>query len=117
MYGERGFIDLLAWHAPTRSVLVIELKTEVVDAGELLAILDRKTRLAGRIAKDRGWPPLTVSTWLVVAQSGRSRARVKAVDAMLSAALPLRGARMNAWLHAPVGRAARLSFFQNLTAW
>lgn len=43
IYGERGVIDLLAWHGPSRTLLVIELKTEVVDAAEMLGVLDRKT--------------------------------------------------------------------------
>jgi Holliday junction resolvase-like predicted endonuclease len=34
IYGERGFIDLFAWHAPTRTLLVIEIKTEIVEIHE-----------------------------------------------------------------------------------
>ena len=55
IWGERGVIDILAWHQPTRSLLVIELKTELVDFNELLGTLDRKVRLAREIAADRGW--------------------------------------------------------------
>ena len=43
-YGERGVIDLLAWHPGRRALLVIELKTLIVDIGELLGTLDRKAR-------------------------------------------------------------------------
>jgi hypothetical protein len=114
VYGERGFVDVLAWHAPSRSLLVIEIKTEIVDAGELLGTLHRKTRLAARIAHERGWSPATVSTWLVVAHSSTNRARVKALGPMLRAALPASGSEMAAWLRAPIGRIAGLSFFQNL---
>lgn len=35
IYGERGVIDILAWHAATRSLLIIELKTELVDSQAL----------------------------------------------------------------------------------
>jgi len=35
IWGERGVIDLLAWHPGRRALLVIELKTELVDVGEL----------------------------------------------------------------------------------
>ena len=31
IYGERGVIDNLAWHEETRSLLIIELKTELLD--------------------------------------------------------------------------------------
>ena len=39
VYGERGIIDVLAWHPTTRILLVIELKTEVVDLNEMLGPL------------------------------------------------------------------------------
>src|SRR3990172_8358421 len=34
VYGERGVIDILAWHVATRPLLIIELKTGVVDPQE-----------------------------------------------------------------------------------
>jgi len=40
IYGERGVIDILAWHAPTRTLLVIELKTEIVDVNDLMGKMD-----------------------------------------------------------------------------
>ena len=38
--GERGSIDLLAWHAATRALLVVEIKTELVS---LEGLLDHST--------------------------------------------------------------------------
>jgi hypothetical protein len=55
IWGERGLIDILAWHAPTRSLLVIELKTAIVDVSGLVGTVDRKRRLAPEIARSRGW--------------------------------------------------------------
>ena len=75
-YGERGVIDLLAWHAPTGTLLVVEVKIDIVDAQELLGTLDRKTRLARRVARDRGLAPRVVATWLVVAEGSTNRNRV-----------------------------------------
>ncbi len=46
IYGERGIIDVLAWRPARRILLVIELKTEIVDVNETLGTLDRKRRLA-----------------------------------------------------------------------
>ncbi|MEA2632936.1 MAG: hypothetical protein QOE66_3155, partial [Chloroflexota bacterium] len=57
IYGERRVIDILAWHPGRRALLLIELKTELVDMNELLGTLDRKRRLARRIAQERGWDP------------------------------------------------------------
>ncbi len=53
LYGERGAIDGLAWHAPSRSLLVIELKTEFVDINGLMRSVDRKRRLAAEIGTGR----------------------------------------------------------------
>jgi transcriptional regulator with XRE-family HTH domain len=61
IYGERGVIDILAWHVATRSLLVIELKTAIVDVQELVGTFDRKMRLAIRVARERGWDPMKVS--------------------------------------------------------
>jgi len=47
-WGERGVIDILAWHAPTRTLLVVELKTEIVDVQLLIGTVDRYRRLARR---------------------------------------------------------------------
>lgn len=78
IYGERGVIDILAWHLATASLLVIELKTAIVDVQELVGTLDRKVRLAPRIAAERGWSPRTVSAWVVVAGGITNRRRIAA---------------------------------------
>ena len=44
VYGERGVIDVFAWHAVDRSLLAIELKTAIVDVQELVGTMDRKVR-------------------------------------------------------------------------
>jgi transcriptional regulator with XRE-family HTH domain len=113
---ERGWVDLLAWHAATRTVLVIEIKTELVDVHELLGVVDRKTRLAPRIALQRGWNAVNVATWVVMAEGSTNRRRVVRFGALLRAALPADTRTMERWLRAPVGRLAALTFFSNFTA-
>jgi DNA-binding XRE family transcriptional regulator len=51
IWGERGSIDALAWHAPSRSLLVIEVKSVLPDLQATLRDLDRKTRLGPAIAQ------------------------------------------------------------------
>jgi transcriptional regulator with XRE-family HTH domain len=53
IYGERGTIDVLAFHPQTQALLVIELKTQLVDVHGLLASVDRYRRLAPKIARER----------------------------------------------------------------
>ena len=48
--GERGAIDILAFHEATGSLLVIEIKTVVPDLQATLGTLDRKVRVATQIA-------------------------------------------------------------------
>lgn len=109
IYGERGVIDLLMWHPGRRALLVIELKTDIVDVGEMLGTLDRKRRLAWQIAEDRGWLPLTVSAWIVVAGSRTNERRISEFQAMLRSAYAAGGRQMRAWLRDPVGSIAGLS--------
>jgi len=109
--GERGWIDLLSWHAPTRTLLVIELKTEIVDIQNLLGTADRKTRLAARIARERGWIPASVATWVIVAEGPTNRRRVATHHALLRTAFPADGRDMRRWLQQPAGRIAALTFF------
>jgi transcriptional regulator with XRE-family HTH domain len=109
-YADRGSIDILAWHAASRTLLVIELKTEIVDVQETVAVLDKKVRNAPKIAEERGWKPLVVARWLIVADSATNRRRVSAHRAMLRAAFPIDGRSMPGWLAAPDGPVAALSF-------
>jgi transcriptional regulator with XRE-family HTH domain len=114
IWGERGVIDLVLWHPGRRALLIIELKTELVDANELLGTFDRKRRLAWQIAKDRGWAPLTVSAWIVLAEGRTNERRVAAHRTMLRAAYPADGRAIRRWLRDPVGTVAALSFWSDM---
>jgi transcriptional regulator with XRE-family HTH domain len=99
--GERGFIDQLGWHARERNVLVVELKTELVDVNELLGTLDRKVRLARQIAVERGWLAERVSCWLVIPDTDTNRRHVAQHRALLRARLPEDGRRFRSFLRTP----------------
>jgi transcriptional regulator with XRE-family HTH domain len=116
IYGERGLIDLLAWHSATQTLLVIELKTEIVDVSETLGTLDRKTRLARKIASERGWQAASVATLLVVSESSTNRRRTSEHGAILRAALPNDGREARRWLRSPSGRFAGSMFLSHATA-
>jgi transcriptional regulator with XRE-family HTH domain len=109
-WGERGIVDLLAWHERSSTLLVIELKTEIVDVGELLGTLDRKRRLAREIAKPFGWRPTVIGVCLLVAEGRSGRRRVLAHEATFRAALPDDGRRLRTWLRVPVGELAAIAF-------
>lgn len=109
-FGERGAIDLLCWHAGTRSLLVVELKTELLEFGELLATLSTKHRLAPGIARRHGWSPLAVSSCLLVADSMTNRRRSSGHAALLHAALPEDGRALLRWLRRPGGSVRAIRF-------
>ena len=114
IYGERGIIDLLAWNQAKRALLVIELKTEIVDINELVGTLDRKVRLAARIAREHGWaiePETTISAWVIVSESRTNRRRLQAHAAMLRAAYPIDGRAIRPWLARPGAPVRCLSFW------
>jgi transcriptional regulator with XRE-family HTH domain len=110
IYGERGIIDILAWNPGRRMLLVIELKTEVVEVSGLLGTMDQRRRLAREIGARFGWKPLAVSTWVVVADSRTNRRAVSAHANVLRAKMPVDGRRIGKWLRDPASRVDALSF-------
>lgn len=111
IYGERGVIDILAWHAASRSLLIIELKTALGDPQALVGVMDRRVRLGKAIAAERGWQPLTVSAWVVFAESRTNRRHVKIHETLLRARFGADGHAIRAWLRAPSEAISALSFW------
>jgi transcriptional regulator with XRE-family HTH domain len=110
IYGERGVIDLIGWHAAERALLIGELKSEFVDPNELVGSMDRRKRLAATIVRERGWIPKTVSVW-VLADDQRTNHRQLARHArLLRGAFPADGRSMRRWLRSPSTAIAALSF-------
>ncbi len=110
IYGERGAIDILAFHPATRSLLVIELKTGLVDIHGLLSAVDRYRRLSPRIAADLGWQPESISTWVVLLDTPTNRRRVAVHASVLKAAYPSDGRSIRSWMRSPAGAISVLSF-------
>jgi transcriptional regulator with XRE-family HTH domain len=109
--GERGFVDILAWHHAGRTLLIIEIKTEIVDVGEMLGTLSRKQRLAEVIAREVGWSPDHVATALIVGDRRTSRRRVADHRATIQTSLPDDGRRLRAFLRHPTGTLAAVAFW------
>ena len=103
VYGERGSIDLFAFHEPTGALLVIEVKTVVPDIGGMLATIDRKVRLAPDLARTRGWTPRSVGRLLVVPEASTVRRRIAVHQATFDNAFPARTVAVNRWLRRPDG--------------
>lgn len=76
-WGERGRIDLLAFDAATRALVIVEVKTQLLDLQELFGSLNVKERLGARIAERRGWKPVRLVTVLAVANTAANRRVVR----------------------------------------
>lgn len=109
-YGERGVVDLVAWRAGEGVLLLVELKTELVDVNELLGVMDRRRRLAEVIAHSCGWSPRVIAQWVVLAEGRTNRRRVAAHRTILRAAFPLDGRSVGGWLARPATPATVLWF-------
>lgn len=108
--GERGTIDILAFHGPTGALLVIEIKSVVPDLQAMLGTLDRKARVARDLARELGWHVASVSRLLVLPDDRTARRRVQQHQAIFEAVLPARTAEVGRWLREPVGRLAGVVF-------
>ena len=99
-YGERGSVDLLAFHRASGVVLVIEIKSVLVDVQGTLSTLDRKVRIARHLARDRGWGFGSCIPALLIVEGSTARRRVTE-HAALFGRLNLRGRSASSWLADP----------------
>jgi transcriptional regulator with XRE-family HTH domain len=99
-YGDRGRIDLLAFHPGASILLVVEIKSRLLDVQDVIGRLDVKRRVAPIMAKQRGWSSTISIPALVFREESTTRRRLVAHEALL-ANYPLRGRSALAWLRHP----------------
>jgi transcriptional regulator with XRE-family HTH domain len=109
-YGERGRMDLLAFRPSTRTLLVIELKTELVDVQALLGSLDAKARLARHVAERFAWDARSVVPAIVFAEHRTTRERLQRL-APLFDRYALRGRAAISWTRHPTDLPTGLLWF------
>jgi transcriptional regulator with XRE-family HTH domain len=103
IFGERGSVDVLAYHRALGALLVVEVKSVVPDIQGLIAGMDRKARLAPQLGRDRGWPVRSVSRLLVRPVDRTARRRIARYAATFDQALPVRTVAVRHWLDRPNG--------------
>lgn len=110
-YGERGSIDVLAWHPGRRIALIVEVKSELASVEETLRRHDVKVRLAARVVADRlGVRPVAVARLLVLPATSTARRRIARHAETFASAYPARGRALAAWLRDPAGPIAGVLF-------
>jgi transcriptional regulator with XRE-family HTH domain len=112
-YGDRGSVDVLAWHAECRALLIVECKSRLADLQDTCRSLDVKARVVPRLAAQaRGWRPAVVGVLLVLQESRRERAAVARRAAIFSSSFPARNLDIRAWLRRPDQPLRGLLFLQ-----
>jgi transcriptional regulator with XRE-family HTH domain len=114
-YGERGSVDVLGLHEITRTLLVVEVKSELTSIEATLRKLDEKARLAGVLARDSGWRADRTARLIVLPATTTARRAVVRHGAVLDVAAPLRGGAFRAWLNRPAGQVSGLLFVADTT--
>jgi transcriptional regulator with XRE-family HTH domain len=114
-FGDRGSVDVLAWHPVHRALLIVEVKTRIVDVQDLHASFDRKTRVVPRlIGRERGWRPTVVGRLLVAAATTANRDAVARHEATFQAAFPGESIAAKRWVRDPVGPLSAIWFLRNI---
>jgi len=110
IYGERGRIDLLAFHPPTGVLEVAECKTGIWDVQDTVGRLDAKIRLAPTVAAERGWRAQRVVGAFVIAEGRTARRRIEE-HRRIFARYATRGAAVRAFIRDPRAAAGGLLAF------
>ena len=111
--GDRGSVDILAWHPEARALLIVETKSDLRNVQETLHALDVKLRVVPRLVRsERGWQADAVGVVMVLADLRVERQRVERHRSTFDAALPARTVEVRRWLERPAGPLRGLSFLQ-----
>ena len=110
-FGDRGSVDVLAWHPVHRILLIIEVKATLTDLQDLLVSLSRNLRVVPDIVrKSLGWDADHVARIVVVAGTAANRSVVARHAATFDASFPARSRKVNTWLRRPFGALAGVWF-------
>jgi len=112
-YGERGSVDVIGWRATECALLIVEVKTSLVDLQATLGAIDRKRRIVpGELSRERGWRPTAIGVALVVVDSSTARDVVTRHRSIFDSAFPSRTVAMRHWLESPTGDLRGLWFLR-----
>ncbi len=100
-YGDRGRVDIVAFHPVNRIVVIVEIKSVLGDLQDTIGRIDVKVRLGQQIARDLGWSGVqSVIPGLVIGDARLARRTIAAHEALF-ARYDRRGRSAVAWLRRP----------------
>jgi transcriptional regulator with XRE-family HTH domain len=91
-----GWIDILAFHEPSATLVVIEVKTRIDDVGAIERSLDWHVRNAGRAAERCGWRPRHVVAWVLALASDEVDDAIRRTRELWATSFPARAPAMRA---------------------
>ena len=103
-YGDRGSVDILAWHAGAGILLLVEIKSELDNLEAVLRSMDMKVRVVPPLlARERGWRVRSLGSVLVLPDESTARRAVARLRPVFDVALPTRTVAVRQWLREPAG--------------
>lgn len=113
-YGDRGSVDVIAWHAASRCLVLIEVKSRILNVQDLLAQANRRMRVVPRLlVGERGWHPAHVASILVLPATPSNRRVVTRHASSIGTAYPARTVEVRRWLRAPMGELRGIWFLSS----
>jgi transcriptional regulator with XRE-family HTH domain len=101
-FGERGAADIVAWHPPTRTLLIVEVKTRIVDVQATASTFERKVRLLpDALRREEGWNASAVARLLVIADTQANRSVVRDHQRIFDSIWPERTSATRRWIRRP----------------
>jgi transcriptional regulator with XRE-family HTH domain len=107
VFGERGSVDILAWHAATRTLLIVEVKSRFTDLQAMLLSLGRKLRLVpDQARRELGWNALAVGRIVVAPATTEATNLLDRHRSTFETTLPARALEIRRWIRDPGGAIA-----------
>jgi transcriptional regulator with XRE-family HTH domain len=98
----RGFIDILAFHPPSGTLLIGEIKTEIHDVGDLQRSIAWHEAAAPEVARSLGWQAARFVSCVFVLATESNDERIRANRGLFDQSFPIRRRAFAAWLDDPV---------------
>lgn len=90
-----GWIDLLAFHESSGTLLVIEIKTRIDDLGAIERSMDWYVREGRAAARGLGWRPTRVVPWLLALATDEVESQLRTNRTAIDSAFPIRAPAMD----------------------
>lgn len=100
-FGSRGSVDIVAWHAATRTLLIVEVKSRLTNLQAMFTSLATKVRVVPQLRRERGWDGRQLGRLVVMPGTTQNRSVVRRHAATFNSLFPERMPALRSWLRRP----------------